>query len=167
MISVDNHVASHAGARQVADAEDRNDTMRPLRAAYSDGFGSKSLSPWSSAFWSGSSFPTRGRRSNLGDGFVMLIRIALAPIIFGIMVIGIARMGDLREVGRVGAKALLYFEVVSTVDLIMGLVDVDILQPGRGMNVNPATLDAKAVAGYASTAEKGLRLPPSAALAAD
>ncbi len=49
----------------------------------------------------------------------------------------------------------------------MGLVDVDILQPGRGMNVNPATLDAKAVAGYASTAEKGLRLPPSAALAAD
>ncbi len=107
MISVDNHVASHAGARQVADGEDRNDTMRPLRAAYSDGFGPKSLSPWSSAFWSGSSFPTWERRSNLGDGFVMLIRIALAPIIFGTMVIGIARMGNLCEVGVVGAKALL------------------------------------------------------------
>ncbi|RYB04993.1 C4-dicarboxylate transporter DctA [Lichenibacterium ramalinae] len=89
----------------------------------------------------------------LGDGFVMLIRMALAPIIFGTVVVGIARMGDIHEVGRVGAKALLYFEVVSTVSLIMGLVAVDLLRPGAGMNVNAATLDAKAVAGYATTAQ--------------
>ena len=58
----------------------------------------------------------------LGDGFVRLIRMTLAPIIFASVVIGIARMGDLKEVGRVGAKALLYFEVVSTVSLLMGLI---------------------------------------------
>ncbi len=102
----------------------------------------------------GAYFPETGASLKpLGDGFVMLIRMALAPIIFGTVVVGIARMGDLHEVGRVGAKALLYFEVVSTISLVMGLVAVDILQPGRGMNVDPATLDAKAVAGYASSAQ--------------
>ena len=89
----------------------------------------------------------------LGDSFVALIRMALAPIIFGTVVVGIARMGDLHEVGRVGAKALLYFEVVSTISLAMGLVAVNLLQPGKGMDINPATLDAKAIAGYASSAE--------------
>jgi aerobic C4-dicarboxylate transport protein len=102
----------------------------------------------------GAYFPETGASPKpLGDGFVMLIRMALAPIIFATVVVGIARMGDLHEVGRVGAKALLYFEVVSTISLIMGLVAVDLLQPGRGMNVDPATLDARAVAGYASSAE--------------
>jgi Na+/H+-dicarboxylate symporter len=89
----------------------------------------------------------------LGDGFVRLIRMALAPIIFGTIVVGIARMGDMHEVGRVGVKALLYFEVVSSLSLLMGLVAVDVLQPGRGMNIDPRTLDAHAVAGYASTAQ--------------
>ena len=89
----------------------------------------------------------------LGDGFVRLIRMTLAPIIFGTVVVGIARVGDLHEVGRVGVKALLYFEVVSTVSLLMGLVAVDVLGPGRGMNINPASLDAHAVAGYATTAQ--------------
>ena len=89
----------------------------------------------------------------LGDGFVRLIRMTLAPIIFGTVVVGIARMGDLHEVGRVGVKALLYFEAVSTVSLLMGVVAVDVLGPGRGMNINPATLDAHAVAGYATTAQ--------------
>jgi aerobic C4-dicarboxylate transport protein len=89
----------------------------------------------------------------LGDGFVRLIRMTLAPIIFGTVVVGIAKMGDLHEVGRVGAKALLYFEVVSTVSLLMGLIAVDVLQPGAGMNINPATLDSHAVASYAATAQ--------------
>ncbi len=89
----------------------------------------------------------------LGDGFVRLIRMTLAPIIFGTVVVGIARMGDLHEVGRVGVKALLYFEAVSTVSLLMGVVAVDVLGPGRGMNINPATLDAHALAGYATTAQ--------------
>jgi aerobic C4-dicarboxylate transport protein len=75
----------------------------------------------------------------LGDGFVKLIRMTLAPIIFGSVVVGIAKMGDLKEVGRVGAKALLYFEVVSTVSLLLGLLAVDLLQPGRGMNIDAAT----------------------------
>jgi aerobic C4-dicarboxylate transport protein len=84
----------------------------------------------------------------LGDGFVKLIRMTLAPIIFGSVVVGIAKMGDLKEVGRVGAKALLYFEVVSTLSLLLGLFAVDLLQPGRGMNIDAATLDSTAISGY-------------------
>src|SRR5664280_834864 len=80
----------------------------------------------------------------LGDAFIQLIRMTLAPIIFATVVVGIARMGDLREVGRVGAKALIYFEVVSTLPLILGLIAVDVLQPGKGMNINAAALDATA-----------------------
>jgi aerobic C4-dicarboxylate transport protein len=99
-------------------------------------------------------FPNTGAALKaLGDSFAALIRMALAPIIFGTVVVGIARMGDLHEVGRVGAKALLYFEVVSTISLVMGLVAVNLLQPGKGMDINPASLDAKAVAGYANSAE--------------
>jgi Na+/H+-dicarboxylate symporter len=84
----------------------------------------------------------------LGDGFVRLIRMTLAPIIFASVVIGIARMGDLKEVGRVGAKALLYFEVVSSISLVMGLVAINLLHPGQGMNIDPATLDTQAIASY-------------------
>lgn len=98
-------------------------------------------------------FPQTGTALKpLGDGFVRLIRMALAPIIFGTVVVGIAKMGDLHEIGRVGAKALLYFEAVSTISLLMGLIAVDVLRPGHGMNINPATLDAHAVSGYATTA---------------
>ena len=89
----------------------------------------------------------------LGDGFVRLIRMTLAPIIFASVVIGIARMGDLKEVGRVGVKALIYFEVVSTISLLMGLLAVTLLHPGRGMNIDAATLDTKAIAGYTATAQ--------------
>jgi aerobic C4-dicarboxylate transport protein len=88
----------------------------------------------------------------LGDGFIKLIKMLLAPIIFGTIVVGIARMGAIHEVGRVGAKALLYFEVMSTLALVIGLVVVDIVKPGEGMNVEPATLDAHAVATYTSAA---------------
>ena len=77
----------------------------------------------------------------LGDGFIKLIRMLLAPIIFGTIVVGIAKMGNLKEVGRVGVKALVYFEVVSTLALVIGLVVVNVLKPGIGMNVDPATLD--------------------------
>jgi aerobic C4-dicarboxylate transport protein len=89
----------------------------------------------------------------LGDGFVRLIRMTLAPVIFGSIVVGIAGMGDLKEVGRVGAKALLYFEVVSSISLLMGLIAVNLLHPGRGMNVDPATLDVQAIASYAASAQ--------------
>jgi Na+/H+-dicarboxylate symporter len=89
----------------------------------------------------------------LGDGFVKLIRMTLAPIIFGTVVVGIARMGDLKEVGRVGAKALLYFEVVSTIALLLGLFAVDLLQPGKGMNINAAALDSTAISSYTTNAQ--------------
>jgi aerobic C4-dicarboxylate transport protein len=93
----------------------------------------------------------------LGDGFVKLIRMTLAPIIFTTVVVGIAKMGDLKEVGRVGAKALLYFEVVSTVSLLLGLLAVDLLQPGRGMNIDAAALDSTAISSYtAGAAHPGL-----------
>jgi aerobic C4-dicarboxylate transport protein len=89
----------------------------------------------------------------LGDGFIKLIRMTLAPIIFGTVVVGIARMGDLKEAGRVGAKALVYFEVVSTVALLLGLVAANLLQPGRGMNIDAAKLDPSAISTYTASAQ--------------
>jgi aerobic C4-dicarboxylate transport protein len=86
----------------------------------------------------------------LGDGFIKLIRMMIGPIIFFTVVVGIAGIGDMKKLGRVGIKALAYFEVLTTVALLIGLVVVKIVQPGAGMNVNPATLDARAVAQYAA-----------------
>jgi Na+/H+-dicarboxylate symporter len=148
--------ASSSGndARPPAEAQHETDTMRPLRRGRLGPLWLQVLLAVIIGVLIGVYCPDTGAALKpLGDGFVMLIRMALAPIIFGTVVVGIARMGDLREVGRVGAKALLYFEVVSTISLIMGLVAVDVLQPGHGMNVDPATLDAKAVAGYATSAQ--------------
>ncbi|WP_029523774.1 dicarboxylate/amino acid:cation symporter [Polaromonas glacialis] len=84
----------------------------------------------------------------LGDGFIKLIKMMIAPIIFCTVVVGIAGMEDMKKVGKTGGLALLYFEVVSTFALIIGLVLVNVLKPGVGMNVDPATLDTKAIAAY-------------------
>ena len=84
----------------------------------------------------------------LGDGFIKLIKMMIAPIIFCTVVIGIAGMEDMKKVGKTGGLALLYFEVVSTFALIIGLVLVNVLQPGAGMNVDASTLDTKAIAAY-------------------
>src|SRR5688572_20289775 len=89
----------------------------------------------------------------LGDGFIRLIRMIIAPIIFGTVVVGIAKMGDMRNVGRIGIRALIYFEIVSTIALIIGLVVINLLQPGAGINADPATLDASSVKAYASSAQ--------------
>jgi aerobic C4-dicarboxylate transport protein len=89
----------------------------------------------------------------LGDGFIRLITMIITLIIFCTVVTGIAGMEDLKKVGRVGGKALLYFEVVSTVALIIGLFVGNVVKPGSGFNINPATLDAKAVADYAGAAK--------------
>ena len=88
----------------------------------------------------------------LGDGFIKLIKMLIAPIIFITVVTGIAGMDDLKKLGRVGLKALLYFEVVSTLALIIGLVVVNWIQPGAGFNADPATLDTKAIAQYTTAA---------------
>jgi aerobic C4-dicarboxylate transport protein len=89
----------------------------------------------------------------LGDAFIKLIKMLIAPIIFTTVVTGIAGMGDLKKIGRVGLKALLYFEVVSTLALIIGLVVVNWIQPGVGINADVASLDAKSVAAYTSAAQ--------------
>lgn len=84
----------------------------------------------------------------LGDGFIKLIKMIIAPIIFCTVVVGIAGMEDMKKVGKTGGMALLYFEVVSSLALVIGLVVVNVLQPGVGMNVDPAALDTKAIAAY-------------------
>ena len=89
----------------------------------------------------------------LGDAFIKLIKMMIAPIIFCTVVAGIAGMEDMKKVGRVGLKALLYFEAVSTIALIIGLVVVNVLQPGVGMNVDAAALDTKALASYTGAAK--------------
>jgi aerobic C4-dicarboxylate transport protein len=108
----------------------------------------------------GMAFPHSGvALKPLADGFVKLIRMTLAPIIFATVVAGIARMGDLREAGRVGAKALVYFEVVSTVALLFGLVAVNLLHPGRGMNIDAARLDPAAISAYTGAAQQSGVVP--------
>jgi len=89
----------------------------------------------------------------LGDGFIKLIRMMIAPIIFTTVIVGIAKMGDMKSVGRIGVRALVYFEIVSTLALVIGLVIINVLRPGVGVNADPKTLDAKAVAAYTSNAQ--------------
>jgi len=90
----------------------------------------------------------------LGDGFIALIKMLISPVIFCTVVLGIAGAGDMKKVGRVGGKALLYFEVVSTFALLIGLVVMAVIRPGDGFHADPAQLDAKAVAKYAKLAEE-------------
>jgi len=111
---------------------------------------------------------TAAEMKPLGDAFIKLIKMMIAPIIFCTVVIGIAGMEDMKKVGKTGALALLYFEVVSTIALIVGITIVNFVQPGAGMNVDPSTLDTKAVAAYTrpgqmqSTTEFLLAIIPNA-----
>src|SRR5262252_2364449 len=90
----------------------------------------------------------------LSDAFLKLISMIVAPIVFCVVVHGIAGAGDLKKVGRVGVKALIYFEVMTTIALVVGLVLAFIVGPGHGMNIDPSTLDAKAIATHADNAHK-------------
>jgi len=85
----------------------------------------------------------------LGDGFIKLIKMIIAPIIFCTVVVGIAGMEDMKKVGKTGGYALLYFEVVSSIALVVGLTIVNVAQPGAGMNIDPASLDTRGIAAYA------------------
>src|SRR5262245_9654233 len=87
------------------------------------------------------------------DGFITLIRAVVPVIIFATVAAGIAKMGDMRRVGIVGLRAIIYFEVVSTLALLVGLAVGNLLQPGAGLHINPAHLDEKAVAGYVTSAK--------------
>jgi len=103
----------------------------------------------------------------LGDGFIKLIKMMIAPIIFCTVVVGIAGMEDMKKVGKTGGLALLYFEIVSSLALVIGLVVVNLVHPGSGMNVDPAALDTKGIAAYTgpgkmqSTTEFLLAIIPS------
>jgi aerobic C4-dicarboxylate transport protein len=90
----------------------------------------------------------------LGDGFIALIRMMIAPVIFCTVVHGIGSMGDLKKVGRIGLKTLIYFELVSTLALAIGLAVGEIVRPGNGFNIDPATLDSGAVAHYVTRAKE-------------
>lgn len=88
-----------------------------------------------------------------GDGFIKLIKMIIAPLVFCVVVHGICSTGDLKKVGRVGVKALVYFEIVTTFALALGILLAYVLQPGHGMNVDPNLLDASALSGYASLSQ--------------
>lgn len=90
----------------------------------------------------------------LGDAFVALIRMMIAPVIFCIVVLGITSMGDMKKFGRVGVKTLVYFEAVSTLALLVGILVAEIVRPGDGFNIDPAALDPAAVAGYVGRARE-------------
>ncbi|MBK9079031.1 MAG: dicarboxylate/amino acid:cation symporter [Hyphomicrobium sp.] len=94
-------------------------------------------------------YPSTGEALKpLGDGFIKLIKMVIAPVIFVTVVHGIASMRDVKKVGRVGAKALIYFEVVTTIALAIGLIVGNIVQPGAGMNVDASTIDTKDIASF-------------------
>jgi aerobic C4-dicarboxylate transport protein len=100
-------------------------------------------------------YPSIGEQMKpLGDTFIKLIKMLIAPIIFCTVVSGIASMQSLKRIGRVGFKSLLYFEVLTTLALVIGLVGVNLMQPGAGMHINLATLDGQAVAGYSKLAHE-------------
>jgi aerobic C4-dicarboxylate transport protein len=91
----------------------------------------------------------------LGDGFIKLVKMMISPIIFCTIISGIAGMQDTKKLGRVGLKAIIYFELVTTLSLIIGLVVINIFRPGVGMNVDPSTLDSKAAEAFAVKSETG------------
>ncbi|HEY6168324.1 MAG TPA: dicarboxylate/amino acid:cation symporter [Verrucomicrobiae bacterium] len=98
-------------------------------------------------------FPDFGKSLKpLGDGFIKLVKMMIAPIIFCTVVHGVASMTDLKKLGRVGVKTLIYFEVVSTLALVIGLIVVNVLKPGVGFNIDPASLDANLAETYAQKA---------------
>jgi aerobic C4-dicarboxylate transport protein len=102
----------------------------------------------------GAFYPSLGAEMKpISDGFITLIRAVVPPIIFATVAVGIAKMGDMRRVGAVGLRAIIYFEVVSTLALLIGLAVGNLLQPGAGLHIDPAHLDAKAVAGYVTGAK--------------
>ena len=101
----------------------------------------------------------------LGDGFIKLIKMLIAPIVFATITVGIARMGAMRDVGRIGIRTLIYFEIVSTLALVIGLVVVNLLQPGRGLHANAsAAMPAAATGAPTSTVDFLLNIIPTTVL---
>ncbi|WP_327785651.1 cation:dicarboxylate symporter family transporter, partial [Curtobacterium sp. 18060] len=101
-------------------------------------------------------FPEIGEKMKpLGDGFIKLIKMIIASIIFCTVVVGIAGTEDMKKVGRTGGLALLYFEIVSSIALVIGLIVVNVLEPGAGMNVDASAIDTKSIAAYTAPGKMG------------
>jgi aerobic C4-dicarboxylate transport protein len=131
------------------------DTNPPIRRPFYQGLYFQVIAGIVLGVVLGAVYPSAGEAMKpLGDGFIKLIRMMIGPVIFCTVVVGIANIGDLKKLGRVGIKALLYFEVVTTMALLIGLAVVKIVQPGAGINANPATLDLKAVQQYTSSGKE-------------
>src|SRR6185503_19141108 len=96
------------------------------------------------------------RMQPLGDAFIKAMRMLIAPIVFATVVVGIASMGDMARVGRVALKALIYFEVMTTIALVLALAVVNIWRPGAGMHIDVRTLDPSAVVSYTRAPEQGV-----------
>ena len=140
-----------AGVRTPSDKLRGNDAVRHLKSIYVQVLIAIALGILVGALW-----PKIGVAVKpLGDGFIKLIKLVIAPVIFCTVAGGIARMGDIKAFGRVGVKALLYFEVVSTFALILGLLVGRTLKPGAGFNIDPKTLDPTIAPGYLEKAKHG------------
>jgi aerobic C4-dicarboxylate transport protein len=125
--------------------------MRHLRVLYVQVLIGIALGVATGIFW-----PDVGvQMKPLGDAFIKLIKMSIGPVIFCTIAAGVARMGDIKAFGRLGFRTLLYFEVVSTFALVTGLVVGELVRPGRGLHIDPATLDPTIAAGYAEKAEHG------------
>ena len=98
--------------------------------------------------------PRAAAMKPLGDGFIKLVKMLIAPIVFTTVVVGISQMGAMKQVGRIGLRALLYFEVTTVLALAIGLVVVDVIRPGRGIGFDPSTADPSAVAAYTGAAQQ-------------
>src|SRR5882762_9104837 len=105
-------------------------------------------------------YPQLGEQMKpLGDAFIKTIKMIIAPIIFCTVVHGIASMQDMKKVGRVGLKALVYFEVLTTIALVVGLIVVNSLQPGAGMNIDVKSLDTRAIQGFVAKSKEQGTIP--------
>src|SRR5262245_14277797 len=89
----------------------------------------------------------------LGDGFIRLVKMLIAPIVFTTVVVGIAQMGAMKDVGRIGWRAIVYFEIMSLVALLMGLLVVTLAKPGQGVGFDPRTADVASIEAYTTTAQ--------------
>ena len=137
-----------------ASTSDKEQLVSPRRKPFYNGLSFQVLVGVALAIVLGCISPaTAASMKPLGDAFIRMITMIITLVIFCTLVTGIAGMEDMKKVGRVGGKALLYFELVSTLALLFGLIVGNLTHPGRGFNVDPATLDAQAVAGYAGQAK--------------
>ncbi len=142
-------IRSSGTSNMTAPATDRTTLTAPLPRPFYAQLYVQVLTAIALGIGLGHFYPATGEAMKpLGDGFIKLIKMIIAPIIFVTVVHGIAAMSDMKKVGRVGLKALIYFEIVTTLALAVGLIVANLVQPGAGMNIDAATIDTKDIANF-------------------